>query len=306
MTTPPYIDAETLATLVPMTSAIDAIEQALLDGWPGRDPLRTPVAVSSGEFLLMPSEAPEYVGIKITTVAPGNPARRLPRIQGIYVLHDADSLTPLALLDGTALTALRTPALSAVATRHLAAPDASELVVAGTGPQAFGHVHAMRAVRDIRRVGVVGHTEQATNDLVRRLSDIGIAAYQAKRPDVASADIICLCTTARTPVFPDAWFGDRPHINAVGSHEPTARELEATTIARSQVIVESRDAALAEAGDLVMAIADGVPSEVIHADLAELVHGAPVDRHQMTIFKSVGLAWQDLAVSALAYRRLVP
>jgi ornithine cyclodeaminase len=304
MTTPPYIDAAMLASLVPMTSAIDAIEQALLDGWPGRDPLRTPVPVSSGELLLMPSEAPEYVGIKITTVAPGNPGRRLPRIQATYVLHDAGSLTPLALLDGTALTALRTPALSAVATRHLAAKDAAELVVVGTGPQAFGHVHAMQAVRDIRRVGVVGHTEQATNGLVARLRDMGIAAYPAGRPDVSGADIICLCTTARSPVFPDAWFGDRPHVNAVGSHEPTARELEAATIARGQVVVESRDAALKEAGDLLMAFADGVPPEVICADLVELVHGAPVDRQQMTIFKSVGLAWQDLAVAALAYRRL--
>jgi ornithine cyclodeaminase len=305
MTIPPYIDARTLASLVPITSAIDAIEQALRDRRPGHDPLRTPVPVSSGELLLMPSETHEYVGIKITTVAPGNPARGLPRIQGTYVLHDAASLTPLALLDGSALTALRTPAVSAVATRHLAAPDASDLVVVGTGPQAYGHVHAMRAVRDIRRVGVVGHTEQATNDLVLRLRDLDIAAYPAGRPDVSGTDIICLCTTARGPVFPDAWFGDGPHVNAVGSHEPTARELEAATIARAQVVVESRDAALAEAGDLLIAFADGVPQDVIRADLVELVHGAPVDRRQMTIFKSVGLAWQDLAVAALAYRRLV-
>lgn len=108
----------------------------------------------------------------------------------------------------------------------------------------------------------------------------------------------------RTPSRCDAWFGDRPHVNAVGSHEPTARELGAATIARGQVVVESRDAAMTEAGDLLMAFAEGVPVEVIRADLVELVHGAPVDRQQMTIFKSVGLAWQDLAVAALAYGRL--
>jgi ornithine cyclodeaminase/alanine dehydrogenase-like protein (mu-crystallin family) len=304
MITPPYIDAAMLASLVPMASAIEAIERALLDGWPGRDPLRTPVPVSSGELLLMPSEAPGHVGIKVTTVAPDNPGRGLPRIQGTYVLHDAESLTPLALLDGTALTALRTPALSAVATRHLASPDAAELIVVGTGPQAVGHVHAMREVRGIRRAGVVGRTEQAAHDLVRRLDDLGIEAYAAGPPDIAGADVVCMCTTARSPVFPGEWFGARPHINAVGSHQPDARELDAATIARGQVVVESRDAALAEAGDLLMAFAEGVSPEVIRADLAELVHGAPIDRQQMTIFKSVGLAWQDLAVATEAYRRL--
>jgi ornithine cyclodeaminase/alanine dehydrogenase-like protein (mu-crystallin family) len=304
MTHPRYIDRPTLTGIVSLPAAIDALESALRAGWPGQDPLRTSVPVQSGELLLMPSEGPRYVGIKVITVAPGNPARRLPRIQGMYVLHDAASLTPLALFDAAALTTLRTPAISAVATRHLARPDATELVVAGTGPQALGHVHAMRAVRDIQRVGVLGRTPESTDTFVKTLADRGISAYPAGAEDVTQAHILCLCTTARSPVVPDAWIGGRAHLNVVGSHEPTAREVETATVARSQVVVESRDAALAEAGDLVMALADGVPPSVIIADLAELVRGATIDPAQVTLFKSVGTGWEDLAVAALAYERL--
>lgn len=304
MTHPPYVDLPTLTDIVSLPTAIDALEDALRAGWPGQDPLRTSVPVQSGEFLLMPSEGPRYAGIKIITVAPGNPAQRLPRIQGIYVLHDAHSLTPLALFDAAALTTLRTPAISAVATRHLARPDATELVVVGTGPQALGHVHAMRAVRAIQRVGVLGRTPESTNAFVRMLSDLGIPAYSAGGEDVRKAHIVCLCTTARSPVVLDRWIGDHVHLNVIGSHEPTAREVETATVARSQVVVESRESALAEAGDLVMALADGVPPSVIVADLAELVRGAVVDPGGITLFKSVGTGWEDLAVAALAYERL--
>ncbi|GAA1311873.1 ornithine cyclodeaminase [Planotetraspora silvatica] len=304
MTHPPYVDLPAITAAVSLPAAMDALEEALRAGWPGQDPLRTSVPTRSGEFLLMPSEGPRYVGIKVITVAPDNPTRRLPRIQGVYVLHDADSMTPLALFDAAALTMLRTPAVSAVATRHLARPDATELVVAGTGPQALGHVHAMRAVRPIERVGVVGRTPESTAAFAQKLGDLEIPAYAAGAEDVRKAHVLCLCTTARSPVVPDTWIGDQAHLNVVGSHEPTAREVETATVARSHVVVESREAALAEAGDLVMALADGVPPSVIIADLAELVRGATVDTAGITLFKSVGTGWEDLVVAALAYERL--
>jgi ornithine cyclodeaminase len=151
----PHIDAAELGSLVSWTDAIAAIGRAVAERDSG-GPARTAVPVSGGELLVMPAATPRSAGVKLAGVAPGNPAAGLPRIQAVYVLFDAATLTPRALIDGTALTTLRTPAQSAFAVRELAAPDADRLVVFGTGPQAWGHVHALAAVRRIRSVVVAG------------------------------------------------------------------------------------------------------------------------------------------------------
>ena len=172
-----WIDAETVTGLLPMSGAIDALEAALIGGLdPSADPPRDGVDTQHGQLLLMPAEIAGWAGVKIVSIAPGNAERGLPSVQGIYVLLDAETLSPVALLDGSAITSLRTPAMSAVAVRHLAAEGACRLVVFGTGPQAWGHVAALRAVRPITEVVVVGRDGTRAQSFVDRLAGTGVAA----------------------------------------------------------------------------------------------------------------------------------
>lgn len=258
---------------VTIEAAIAAITAALRgDLDPEAEPSRAIAGTASGQILMMPASTTRYAGVKVVTVAPGH----TPRIQGVYLLLDGVTLTPLALLDGIALTTLRTPAVSAVAVDRLAPPDASRLVVFGDGPQAHGHIAAMKAIRPISHV-----------QIVRRGDDPSV---------VARADIVCCCTTARVPLFDSRLLPDQATVVAVGSHEPDAREVDEHLVNRATVVVESRASAGREAGDIIQA----APRE-LHT-LKELVRGdLTVAPDQPRLFKSSGMAWEDLAVAALAY-----
>ncbi len=292
----PHIDAAELASLVSWTDAIEAIGRAVAERDRG-GPARTAVPVSGGELLVMPATTARSAGVKLAGVAPGNPAVGLPRIQAVYVLFDATTLTPQALIDGTALTTLRTPAQSAFAARELAAPDAERLVVFGTGPQAWGHVHALAAVRPIRAVVVVGRKQEHVDALVERLKDEGIDARAGDPGDVREADLVVCATTARTPVFDGRLLADQACVIAVGSHEPEARELDDVVFERaSQVVVEERPTAVREAGDVIQAIASGALAEDRLIELADVRRTGGI-----SVFKSVGMGWQDLAVAETAY-----
>jgi ornithine cyclodeaminase len=306
MSSLPWIEAAELARLLPMADAVDVLERALLDGLdPSADPPRGAVATAAGQLLLMPAETSAGVGVKLTSVAPANPARGLPRIQAVYVLMDAGTLTPVALMDGTALTVVRTAAVSALAVRRLAAPDASRLVVFGSGPQAEGHVLALRAVRPVREVTVVGRDRGRATACAQRVAAPGLAARVGSPEDVADADLVVCATTARSPLFDGALIRNGACVVAVGSHEPDARELEAGLLARGTVVVEDRAAALREAGDVVLAISEGRLDAGSLISLADLVTGAaeiPPPRAPR-IFKSVGMSWQDLVVATEVHRR---
>ncbi|MGY0234463.1 ornithine cyclodeaminase family protein [Longispora urticae] len=283
-----------------LLAAIAAVEDALRAGLdPEADPPRSIVDLPAGQVLLMPGAHDGYAGVKVATVAPGNPARGLPRIQALYLLLDAATLSPLATLDGTELTALRTPATSAVAVSHLAAPDAAHLLVFGSGPQAAGHIAAVRAVRPITRVTVVGRDPGRTELFAAEWgARVGVPA------DVADADVICCCTTASTPLFPGALVRPTATVVAVGSHEPAVRETDDDLVVRSDVWVEARSAALREAGDLLGPIGRGVIGpEHVRGNLADLVTGRVGPRmDRPRFFKGVGMAWQDLVVAAAAHR----
>lgn len=258
---------------VPVPAAMEALAKALEDGLDTEsEPPRTVAEALAGQILLMPSATPKYAGVKVVTVAPGHD----PRIQGIYLLLDGTTLAPLAVLDGIALTSLRTPAVSALAVDRLAPPTASRLVVFGDGPQARAHIEAMQAIRPISYV----HT-------IRRGEDPS---------PIRDADIVCCCTTAREPLFASVMLKDTATVVAIGSHEPTAREVDAALVRRATVVVESRSSALREAGDVMLA-------EPRHlANLGELVRGdLTVAPDQPRLFKSTGMAWEDLVVAALAY-----
>lgn len=284
-----------------MHLAIDALRAALLGGLdPDADPARSVVGVPAGQLLLMPASWAGFTGVKVASVAPGNPARGLPRIQGHYLLLDGATLSPLALLDGVAITSVRTAAVSAVAAGALAEPDASRLVVFGTGPQAHSHVAALRAVRPVRELVVVGRDPVRTQDFADKYGEL--SARVGTPADVAKADLVACCTTARTPLFDGALLPEHATVVAVGSHEPDAREVDDTTARRATVVVETTAAALREAGDVVQAVRSGALAEPDLVPLAELVRGRAHATGGPRLFKSVGMAWEDLVVAAATYR----
>ncbi len=295
----------TLSSPLPVLDAARALERALAAGLdPEADPPRQIVDVPAGQILVMPASARRHAGVKVVTIAPENPAAGRPRIHGVYVLLDGQSLAPVATLDGAELTALRTPAVSAVALGRLAREDARRLVVFGTGPQAWGHVEAVRALRPIAHVAVVGRDRARRDAFVARCRAARLAAEAAEPGAVADADVVCCCTTAREPLFDGALVPDRAAVVAVGSHEPDARELDDALLGRSTVVVEARSAALREAGDVIGAVAAGALDPAALVPLAALVRGGaalPADRPR--VFKSVGMAWEDLVVAAAIHER---
>lgn len=309
MVTPllPYIDADTVAATVSWADATDTLEQALVDGLDPAGTLdRSIIDVTHGQLLVMPAETGAAVGVKLGTVAPGNADRGLPRIQALYVLVDRETLTPVALMDGTALTTLRTPAVSAVAVRHLAATDASRLVVFGSGPQAWGHVQTMRAVRPIGSVTVVGRDRERAQTLVDRVRKSGLDAVVGDADAVAEADIVVCATTAGEPLFDSARLKPDTCAVAVGSHEPDRRELDGALLRRAAgeggVVVETRAVAMREAGDVAMAVDEGAISRDQLTDIASVVRRK--ERVSGTsVFKSVGMGWQDLVVAQAVYDR---
>lgn len=279
MTAIPYLDASELRRLVSMEAAIDALERTFLAG-DVEVPQRSHLPVGEGELLTMPAWGPAGVGVKLVTVNPSNPAAGRALVNGVYVLFSADTLEPVLTIDGAALTALRTPAVSALATRHLAPPDANRLVVFGAGTQAQGHIEAMRAVREIELVSIVTRSKGSPDD-------------------VAEADIVCTCTTSATPLFDGNLLRAGAHVNAVGVYKPHARELDDATMGRAAVYVEDREVALAEAGDVVQSIESGALDPGSIRDLRDLLSNGPVEG-DVTVFKSVGLASEDLAVAVAA------
>ncbi|MFC9621350.1 ornithine cyclodeaminase family protein [Streptomyces sp. NPDC056930] len=311
----PLLGADDIEALGP-TGAVDALEAALSGGLdPETSPARHHVAVPGGELLIMPATTQRVTGVKIAGVAPGNPARDLPRITGSYLLLDGPTLLPLALLDGAALTTLRTPAVSALAIRHLTGPVLRHLVLFGTGPQAYGHLAAVLAERHVERVTVIGRTPLRVAALVEHARELGVDARAGTgqgAEEVATADLVLCCTTSATPLFDGALVPDGATVVAVGSHTPDAREVDTTLVSRSSVIVESRAAALSEAGDLLIPMAEGAFSaEDIAGNLADLVTGLrlgeqPAAFGRPRFFKSVGMGWEDLAVAAAVHRKAAP
>jgi len=295
------LDAEQIAALG-WREAVAALRAALEAGLdPDAEPARVAFGFAGGEVLAMPSGSDRVAGVKLVGIAPGNPARGLPRIHGVYVVFDAETLAPTALLDGIALTSLRTPAVSALGVDLVAPADASRLVVFGTGPQAYGHVHALRAIRPLTSVLIVGRDRGRAEALASRLRAEGVTAEPGDRDAVGQADLVACCTTARTPLFDDAALPGHAVVVAVGSHEPAAREVGSDTVRRCGALVESRTAATTEAGEIVRAVADGVLDPADLVTFADLVRGATARRPRLV--KTVGMGWEDLAVAEAVLRR---
>jgi ornithine cyclodeaminase/alanine dehydrogenase-like protein (mu-crystallin family) len=271
----PFIAAADVERRLSVTQAADALEAALLAGLdPEADPPRSLVEVDGGQLLLMPSAAGGPPVVKLVTIG-GEP-----RIQGVCVIFDSATLAPAAVVDGIAVTNVRTAAVSALAVRHLAVEDARRLVAFGRGPQAHAHVAALRAIRPIERVDMLGRDRDGADELV------------------AAADIVCCCTTAREPVFDGALVADHAVVVAIGSHEPDARETDDALASRATIVVESRTSALREAGDVILAVESGATAADRLVTLAELVRGeARPAADRPRLFKSTGMSWEDAVVA---------
>ncbi|HEX6797611.1 MAG TPA: hypothetical protein VF116_07850 [Ktedonobacterales bacterium] len=269
---------------------------------------------ASGGRPLATSGGHPALGVKALTLFERNPAERgIPAIAALVVLYDTTDGRPLALMDGGWLTALRTGAASGVATRLLAREDVRTLAVFGAGAQAPEQVAAVCAARPITCVWLVNRTRTHAEALAERLraagspipADVRVADTAAHA--LAEADVVCTATAASEPIFADADLRLGTHINAIGSYTPRMREVPGVTVARARVVVDARVAAEAEAGDLLLARAEGlIGPDHVAAELGEVVLGrAPgrTERDQITLFKSVGSAAQDVAVAQLAYER---
>lgn len=287
---------------LPMSAAIDALDSAIAGGRLGHTPQRQHLHAGEQELLVMPSFLDGGAGVKLVGIDPHNPDRGLPRIQGVFLLFDPPGLSPTAIVDARALTAVRTAAVSGLASRYLARPDSRRLVIFGAGPQAHAHLLAMHALFDLDHVSIVSRTRAGAEDLAAQArEELGLTAVVAGPEAVASADLICACTTSATPVFDGALLPEGVHINAVGSYRPDLQEIDAVTVATSAVVVEERDAALAESGDLLTAAREaGWDPSGIAADLLEVVRDGVTVRtagSQRTLFESVGVAFEDLIIA---------
>lgn len=293
------LDAAAVRDALPMASLVDALEGAFRHEDPSDAPLRTHAETDQGSLLMMPAWGAAGVGVKLVTLTPDNPAAGLPFIGAVYVLFDAVTQQPAAVLDGAELTARRTAAVSALATRYLAGTGARRLAVVGAGVQARAHVEAMRAVRPVEEVVVIARTTGAA--LVDELSAAGVMARAGTLEDLRGADLICTCTTSTDPMVRAADLSPGVHVNAVGAFGAAARELDTDAVRAARVVVETRQAALTEAGELAIPIAEGTLDDgAVAADLHELVNGASVrdSAEDRTVFVSVGIAFEDLVVAS--------
>lgn len=284
-----------------------AIELAFRDRYPSVEIApRTQMKLAGGVFLVMScyDRASNALGLKLVTVQE-KPARPEDRIQATYLLLDPDTARPRLTLPANYLTDIRTAATSAVATKFLARDDARALGIFGCGRQAQAHLKLLPLVRRFERVLVCGKDPGRSREFARRMSEALSVVVKAVDASTCAAesDVLCTCTNSQTPLFEGKLLRAGTHLNLVGSFQPHVREVDSVTIRRSQVVVETYEGALAEPGDLLIPIKEAVITrEHVRADLHELVSGKKSvrrSREDMTVFKSVGCALEDLATAEL-------
>jgi ornithine cyclodeaminase/alanine dehydrogenase-like protein (mu-crystallin family) len=299
--TPQFLSEADVRARLRMPDLIEAMQQALVEFSSGRvqHPLRTVVIFGAAQSLfgVMPSFAPSLpaLGAKLVTVCHGNASRGLGTHQATIVMLDPETGVLHAVLDGRYITEVRTAAVSAVSTRLLARRDAHILGILGSGVQARSHLEALRLVREFHEV----RAWSPNPDHLRQFAtETGTRAMPSAEDAVRGADVVVTVTPSPTPVVHSDWISDGTHVIAVGSCQPTRRELDPALVARSRLIVDSRDAALKEAGDVVMGISEGHWTAAhIAAELGELP--TRQNDREVTVFKSLGLAVEDLFAAHL-------
>src|SRR5918999_543912 len=292
------LDEAAISHLLRTEEVIPAMERALAEFSSGRvvQPTRVmvPVAEHQGFLGLMPAyyAAGAALGVKLVALYPQN--RGIPTHHATILLFKPETGEPLVNMDGRLITEVRTAAVSAVATKYLARPDSSVLAIIGSGVQARSHLDALRLIRQFEEVRV--WSPRHAEDFARRFS---VRATDSAEEAVRGADVVVTATTSKTPVHFGEWLSPGTHINAVGAPRPDWRELDDETLRRARIYVDSREAALEESGDVIAA-------GRIFAEVGEVVTGAKPGRQsaeEITLFKSLGLAVEDVATAELVYRR---
>lgn len=305
-----------VVALLSMRECIDVMGRALGALARGESilPLRTVLKLPSGKdfFAVMPAfvASPDSMGAKVITVFPGNHGTALDSHQGAVLLLDAATGTVQALLDATSITSIRTAAVSALATKHLARKDADDLCILGSGVQARSHLEAIPHVRTIRRIRIWSRDNDHAKALAKSISGSArIEVMPSAKEAVHGASIICTTTSSAKPVLKGEWIADGAHVNVVGASVPTSRELDTTAIVRSSLFVDRRESALNEPGDILIPIAEGaIKPTHIKAELGEVVigkHRGRTNEKEITVFKSLGLAVEDIAAAQFVYSRAI-
>ncbi len=312
------LNADEVRAALPMDQTIRAMKRAYaaVSASAAQMPLRSRIGVAQhqGVSLFMPAYLPpeqEALVVKAVSVYAANPARGLPVIHAAVLVLEPETGRPAALLEGAALTAIRTGAGSGAATDLLARPDARVAAILGAGAQARTQLEAVCTVRPIDEVRVYAPTQAHVEALIDEMAGRGpipVKIRPAGSPGeaVRGAQIVCAATSSRTPVFDDRDLAPGTHINGIGSFTPEMQEIPVETVRRARVVVDSRAAALEEAGELIQPIQAGqISKDHVHAELGEIILGLRPGRgseDQITFFKSVGVAAQDAAAAALALR----
>lgn len=306
------LSAEETRDALPFPELIDALEIMFRTGCEMPVRHHHDVAVPGepdATMLLMPAWVPGgHAGVKIVNVMPGNSARGMPAVAAEYLLSDARTGEMLALIDGGELTARRTAAASALAARFLAREDAEHLVIVGTGRVSINLVAAHLAVRPIRKVSIWGRSSERIDAAVWATTashDVEVVGISDLDAALASADIVSAATLSIDPLIRGAHLKSGAHVDLVGAFKPTMRESDDDAIRRSSVFVDTRDGCMTEGGDIVQPLQSGVLATTdVKADLYELsrrLHPGRVSNNEITLFKSVGAALEDLAGAVLAF-----
>lgn len=300
--------AEDVARLSPYGDVIEALRQAF------RDDITTPVRhhhnlSPTDILLLMPAWSNAWTGLKTVVFKPDNPAKGLPTITASYLLIDNATGATVAMMDGTELTRRRTAAAGALAADYLARQDASHLVLVGAGALGAHFVRAHAAVRPINRVSIYNRTPAKSEALAAELARDGLAATAITDLEsaVRKADIVTCVTTSTAPIIRGAWLKPGAHVDLAGAFKPSMRETDGDVVARARVYVDTRDGALAEAGDLLQARDEGkFDFAQVQGDLSDLCRGKVKGRtspSEITLFKSCGTAIEDLATAIMVYQK---
>jgi thiomorpholine-carboxylate dehydrogenase len=296
----PFLDEDQVRAVLRMDELIEATERALIAFSAGRvvQPVRQIVAVErhGGYFGTMPAEGADVgMGVKLVSFYPGNGAKGLPTHMAVILLFSAETGEPLAAMDGTLITEMRTAAASAVATRKLAKADARVLTILGSGVQARSHVEALRLVRRFEEIRIWGRTAANAERLAEEVGAVSVGSAQDA---VDGADVVVTATSSAEPVLRGAWLAPHAHVNAIGWAGPQGRELDDEVMRGAFIVADSREAVLKEAGDVLLA---GVR---VDAELGEVLTGTKeVPPGRRTVFESVGIAVEDVAAARLVYER---
>jgi alanine dehydrogenase len=307
------LSEEQVRSLIDVEELIAALEQAHIQYSTGKAvmPVRlvVPLPQIQGRLTSMPGYLTEdkALGMKVVTYFHNNPEQNLSAILATVMLFSAATGKIIAIMDGSYITAIRTACASAMATRALANPETPVLGILGAGVQARAHIEALCRVRKLNQIKLYSPSGTSAANIKREFPGVAIDVAKSAEETVRNSDLVVTATTAQQPILKSEWLKPGSHINAVGSHRPDSREIDGPTVARSKVVVDSHEAIMTECGDILLAIKEkSITENHIHAEIGEVLAGTKPGRNsasEVTLYKSVGIAIQDVATAQLVYHK---